>query len=195
MVTMTFNHPGDEGFDPMAVGRALPGVEIRVLAAEDPRLERGLPAGAEGQVAVKSPAMFIGYLGGELAEIVDGFFLTGDLGRLDSYGALTLTGRTNLLIDVGGLKVNPLEVEAALTEHPAVRECVVIPVPVSQTLRRLKAVLTLKSGATAPTDEQLRAWARRRLTPHKIPRHFEVRAQLPKNGAGKTQRQVLLAGG
>jgi acyl-coenzyme A synthetase/AMP-(fatty) acid ligase len=99
------------------------------------------------------------------------------------------------MIDIGGLKVNPLEVEAALAEHPAVRECVVIPVRISQTLVRLKAVLTLKPGASSPSDEEWRDWVRPQLRPYKIPRLFEVRAQLPKSDAGKTQRQILQAGG
>ena len=72
----------------------------------------------------------------------DGFFLTGDLGRLDAHGNLTITGRLKLLIDVGGLKVNPLEVEAVLAQHPGVAACVVVPMRVSETVCRLKAIVT-----------------------------------------------------
>ena len=91
--------------------------------------------------------MFDGYLGATEAlnpVDADGFFRTGDLGALDSHGNLLITGRLKLLIDVGGKKVNPLEVEQVLCEHPGVADCVVLPMPLSATVTRLRAMVTLR---------------------------------------------------
>jgi long-chain acyl-CoA synthetase len=136
------------------------------------------------------------YVGDDSAPTEGGFFLTGDLGRLDARGNLTITGRTKLLIDVGGLKVNPLEVEAVLSQHPAVERCVVVPVKVSDTVSRLKAIVTPRDGAPpedAPTPEALRRFARERLVPYKVPRVFEVRASLPLSPTGKILRHLVAA--
>lgn len=189
--SVTFNDVGTPGFDPGSVGRPMRGVSVRILDAEAPRIDRPLAPGAEGQVAVEAPSMLRAYGDGQAPALEGGHFLTGDLGRLDVAGALTITGRLKLLIDVGGFKVNPLEVEAAIAEHPAVRECVVVPMPVSPTLMRLKAFVTLApGGGIAPGD--LRRFARARLTAYKVPRVFEIRERLPKSPTGKVQRQQLM---
>jgi acyl-CoA synthetase (AMP-forming)/AMP-acid ligase II len=108
--------------------------------------------------------MLSGYLGEASVPTTDGYFLTGDLGRLDEHDNLTITGRLKLLIDVGGLKVNPLEVEEVLAQHPGVSSCVVVPVRVSATVSRLKAIVTpdTAAGAAPPAAGSLRAFARSR---------------------------------
>ena len=83
------------------------------------------PANEEGQIAISAPSMFSDYLNAE-SNLIDGHFPTGDLGHFDASGRLFVTGRLKLLIDVGGLKVNPLEVEAVLQQHPGVAACAVI---------------------------------------------------------------------
>ena len=105
----------------------------------------------------------------------------------------TITGRTKLLIEVGGLKVNPLEVEAVLAQHPGVEQCVVVPVRVSDTVCRLKAVVTPRPGAEAPSPDSLRRFARERLVPYKVPRVFEVRPTLPLSPTGKVLRHLVAA--
>jgi acyl-coenzyme A synthetase/AMP-(fatty) acid ligase len=87
-------------------------------------------------------------------DVVDGFLLTGDQGRLDSDGNLVITGRLKLVVDIGGLKVNLVEVEAALRDHAGVRECAVVPVAVSQTVSRLKAFVVPMSAHAPPPDGQ-----------------------------------------
>lgn len=190
--SVTFNDPAAPGFDPAAVGRPMRGVSIQILDADAPRIDRPLPAGTEGHVAVSAPSMLSAYLGGEGPPLAGGHFLTGDLGRLDAAGALAITGRLKLLIDVGGFKVNPFEVEAAIAGHPAVRECVVVPMPVSPTLMRLKAFVTLAPGRDGIGAGELRRFARARLAAYKVPRVFEVRERLPKSPTGKVQRQQLI---
>lgn len=180
------------GPTPDSVGRPMGGVDVRILDADAPDPSQPLAPGLTGHVAVKAPSMFDGYLGPRALtddSLVDGYFRTGDLGRLDDRGALHITGRLKLLIDVGGVKVNPLEVETVLAAHPQVNECVVVPDPVSPTINRVKAVLTATSNDIDPSE--LRAFLRPRLAAHKIPRTFEVRAELPKSPTGKVLRREV----
>jgi long-chain acyl-CoA synthetase len=186
--SVTFNPPGD-GFDPASVGLPFGGVSIRIL---HPDTNAPVPIGIEGQVAVRADSMFSGYLTGP-ADLIDGYFATGDLGRLDATGRLFLTGRIKLLIDVGGLKVNPLEVEAVLGEHPSVGACAVVPVEQSQTVCRLKAIVTPRDPAAPPAAGELRRFAQSRLAAYKVPRLFEVRDSLPRSASGKVLRHLLEA--
>ena len=192
--SVAYADPTSEGFDPAGVGRPMRGVTIRILDAVAPRVEEPLPPGIEGHVAVSAPSMLSRYVGDDSPPVADGFFLTGDLGRLDRSGALTLTGRTKLLIDVGGRKVNPLEVEAVLAQHPLVERCVVVPVRVSDTVSRLKALVIPRRRAGAePSPEALRRFARERLVAYKVPRVFEIRPSLPTSPTGKVLRHLIAA--
>jgi acyl-CoA synthetase (AMP-forming)/AMP-acid ligase II len=182
--SVTFNDPSDP-FEPASVGRPMPGVSIRILD-----LETYGDGPREGQIAVRAPSMFSGYLG-ESVELIDGHFPTGDIGYLDEMGRVFITGRLKLLIDVGGLKVNPLEVESILMQHPAVEECIVVPLRQSQTVLRLKAIVTPRAGhSTVPIDE-LRDLARKNLSAYKVPRVFEVRESLPRSSTGKILRHLV----
>jgi long-chain acyl-CoA synthetase len=177
--SVTFNSPG-EPFDPASVGRPMRGVSIRVLGGND----------GEGEIAVRAASMFSGYLNGE-AGLIDGYFPTGDIGYVDDLGRLFITGRLKLLIDVGGLKVNPLEVESVLMRHPAVEDCVVVPLRQSETVLRLKAVVMLRGGFGSVAIDELRELARGNLSAYKIPRIFEVRDSLPRSAAGKVLRHLV----
>jgi fatty-acyl-CoA synthase/long-chain acyl-CoA synthetase len=101
---------------------------------------------------------------------------------------LFITGRLKLLVDVGGLKVNPVEVEAALATHPDVAECVVTPMALSDTVTRLRAVYVPSHPARPPRDEELRRHLRGLLAGHKIPRVFQAAHSLPRSPAGKVLR-------
>lgn len=189
--SVTFNDPLLDGFDSAAVGRPMNDVKIRILDIGSADIDRTLPVGVEGQVAVAAPSMFNGYIGESSSGLIDGYFLTGDLGRLDPSGALTITGRLKLLIDIGGLKVNPMEVEEILLQHPAVGACAVVPIQLSQTLFRLKAIVTPRDGGMRLSADALRDFARRRLAPYKVPRVFEIRHALPRSATGKVLRHLL----
>jgi long-chain acyl-CoA synthetase len=186
----TYNDPFAAGFEPGSVGRPMNGVQIRILDASDSRVDRPLPAGAEGHVAVSSPGLLSEYVDDPAAPTSDGFFLTGDLGRFDERGCLHLTGRVKLLIDVGGRKVNPLEVESVLTDHRAVSEAVVVATPFSDTAYRLKAIVVPEPGCGVD-GEELKRFARERLSAYKVPRSVEIRAQLPLSPSGKILRSEL----
>lgn len=175
--SVAYSDPRRAEFDPASVGRPMDGVNIRI--ADD------------GQVWISARSMFSGYMGENQSPIVDGFFPTGDLGRIDEHGNLTITGRIKLLIDIGGLKVNPQEVEEVLRQHPDVGDCVITPVRQSETILRLKAIVTPKYAGQTLDVESLRQFARERLTTHKVPRLFEVRASLPRTATGKLSREKI----
>jgi acyl-CoA synthetase (AMP-forming)/AMP-acid ligase II len=180
--SVTFSHPARDPFEPDSVGRAFGGVELRT---DD-----------NGQLLVRATSMMSGYVGIDARDgcsplDAGGFFPTGDLVRIDASGNLFITGRLKLLIDVGGLKVNPLEVELAMGEHPSVAACVVVPMRLSETVARLKAIVTPADPGRPPQADDLRRFARQRLSAHKVPRVFEVRESLPRSATGKVLRHLL----
>ena len=189
--SVTFSDPGSPGFDPASVGKTMRNVSIRILDLNPPHAVR--PIGAEGQVAVAAPSMLSGYTTGEPAPLSDGHFLTGDIGKLDEHGALTITGRLKLLIDVGGRKVNPAEVESVLLQHPDVGLCAVVPMRVSATVSRVKAVVTPARPDIEISVPDLRQFARERLSAYKVPRMIEVRSSLPTSPVGKVLRHLVEA--
>jgi acyl-CoA synthetase (AMP-forming)/AMP-acid ligase II len=190
--SVTYSDPQAQDFRARGVGRPLAQVEIRILDSEAPDPSRPLAPGAAGVVAVSAASMFERYVGEPAPQLPGGFFLTGDIGELDREGRLELTGRLALLIDVGGRKVNPLEVESVLEAHPAVQAAAVVPARYSRTVSRLKAIIVL-DGASAPDGNALRSYLREQLDEYKIPRRFEFRESLPRSATGKLLRQQLAA--
>jgi acyl-coenzyme A synthetase/AMP-(fatty) acid ligase len=191
--SVAFNDPDIPPFDPTSVGRAMPGMALRVLDPHqrDPTTPR--PTGEEGEVAVQAPSMLDAFVGRTESPTRGGFYLTGDLGRLDEHGRLTISGRVKLLIEVGGQKVNPLEVEQVLLQHHAVNEAAVVPAPVTATVNRLKAVVVVNDPQAFDSAE-LRRFVRQYLRPYKVPRLIETRPGLPRTSAGKIQRRALECG-
>jgi long-chain acyl-CoA synthetase len=183
--------PARGAYRPGCVGQPFPDVEIRVVEGDDPT--RPVSFGVEGQVAVASPSMLSEYLGVSDPVTRDGFLLTGDLGVIDDSGMLELTGRTKFMVDIGGQKVNPLEVEAVLVEHPGVRDAVVVPTAYSETASRLKAIIIPEPGAE-PTRDEIRRFAQERLIHYKVPRSIEITSDVPRSPTGKILRQKLLPG-
>ncbi|MGN6504984.1 MAG: class I adenylate-forming enzyme family protein [Tepidisphaeraceae bacterium] len=194
--SVTFNDPDEPDFVPQSVGRAMENVSIRIQPAEDGaetvQGESAQGDTVQGEIAVRAASMFDGYFG-ESATLSDGFFPTGDLGHLDAAGRLIITGRSRLLIDIGARKVNPLEVEDVLCQHPGVRECVVISMRQSETIRRLRAIVVPEDHESAPSVESIRQFARARLAPFKVPRQIEFWDALPRSATGKVLRQQLEA--
>jgi acyl-CoA synthetase (AMP-forming)/AMP-acid ligase II len=192
--SVTFSDPAGDDYEPDSVGKAMSGVDIRILDVDEPCVDQPRPVGEEGHVAVRSPSMLDRYVNDPQPALSDRYFLTGDLGKLSAAGNLTITGRVKLQINVGGLKVNPLEIERVLMQHPQVGECVVVPMPVTETLDRLRAVVTPREASDPPSSESLREFARERLSCHKIPRIFELRESLPRTPTGKILRSEIQMG-
>lgn len=142
-----------------------------------------------GELMLKSSSMTAGYLGKDSAETFhDGWLMTGDLARIDGEGRLFIVGRTKLLIEVQGYKIDPLEVEDVLGRHPAVAEAAVIGVRDRLSEQRLKAIV-VRTGEVS--DDALVRYLRERLSAHKVPTLIEFRDRLPKSPVGKVLRGSL----
>lgn len=177
---------------PGSVGRPIPGVEIRIVDDE----ERELTTGGEGEVCVRGENVMKGYFG--LPEATrgamtrDGWFKTGDIGALDEDGYLYIRDRKKDMIIIKGLKVFSAQVEAVLTEHPAVAEAAIIGIPDEHGDETIKAYFVLKPGAHA--DKQaLMQFCRSKLDGYKRPRDLEIVDALPKNALQKVLKRELRA--
>ncbi|MFF0081848.1 class I adenylate-forming enzyme family protein [Streptomyces canus] len=166
-----------------SVGRPLPGVEIEVRAPSGELC----PPGVTGLVQVRGEQISGEYKGRSALD-ADGWFPTGDLGRLDADGYLFVEGRADDTIIRGGENIAPAEIEDVLLGHPGVREAVVVGVPDEEWGQRIVAVLV---GTGEP--EEIRLWARRRLRTSKTPDTIVFRDDLPRTGTGKLLRRTLIA--
>lgn len=166
------------------------GMAIRVIDEAG----RDLAPGAVGEVVVSGPTVFPGYLddpeANAAAFLRDGWFRTGDIGYLDDDGFLYLTSRLSEMINRGGEKIAPVEVDQALASHPAVAGAAVFPVPDARLGEDIVAAIVLKPGAAA-TPRELRRWMLDRLSPFKVPRRIWIVEALPKTPTGKVQRRML----
>ncbi|HEU4702439.1 MAG TPA: AMP-binding protein [Conexibacter sp.] len=165
--------------------------DVRVRAVDDDG--EPVAAGTVGELAVASPAMTTGYLDQpELtaAAFRDGWYLTGDLGRVDEEGRVFITGRKKLLIPVGGYKVDPIEVEDVLNAHPAVAEAIVVGVAGANAGEEIVKAAVVPSAACDERD--VVRWAQERLANYKVPQIVEFRDEIPKSPTGKILRQYLL---
>ncbi len=170
-----------------SVGRPLPGVELRIVAAD------GRPSGPgrAGHIQVRGRSVFGGYWRGAAeAFTADGFFDTGDMGRQDADGFVTIVGRSKDLIISGGMNVYPAEVEAVIENQPLIREAAVVGVPHPDFGEAVVACVV--ANGTLETTELLAA-LRERLAAYKRPKHIEVLTELPRNTMGKVQKAALRA--
>jgi len=154
---------------------------------------RHLAANIAGEVVVRGPNVMHGYRNNPEANaesFIDGWFRTGDIGVIDNDGYLALTGRIKELINRGGEKISPEEIEAVLLEHPAVAEAAVFGVPDLKYGEEVSAAVVLRSTATAP---ELQSYCRTRLADFKVPKLIHLVSAIPKNAMGKVQRRDLAA--
>jgi acyl-CoA synthetase (AMP-forming)/AMP-acid ligase II/thioesterase domain-containing protein len=151
--------------------------------------------GPDGEIAVRGPNVIAGYLDDAAANAEafrDGWFLTGDLGHLDEDGYLFVTGRRKDVINRGGAKLMPAEIEAALMAHPRVAEAAAFGVPHAGLGEEVEAVVVLRASA-AITESELRAYAAERLADFKIPRRIHFTSAIPLTSTGKPRRADLPA--
>ncbi|WP_106400925.1 class I adenylate-forming enzyme family protein [Actinocorallia populi] len=150
-------------------GEPLPGVTVKIV---DSLTGAVVPRGEHGEICVKGPTLMLGYAGTPLDETLDadGFFPTGDGGRLDDAGRLFWEGRLTDIIKTGGANVSPLEVDEALSAHPGVKVAKTVGVP-HETLGEAVVACVVPHDGAAPGTEELRAFARERLASYKVPRH------------------------
>ena len=190
---MNTSNPYDGDRIPGSVGFPLPGVEIRVA---DPETGRVLPQGEVGGIEIRGPNVFKGYW--RMPEKTkeefrpDGFFVSGDLGRIDERGYIAIVGRAKDLIISGGFNVYPAEVEAIVEALPGVAECAVIGVPHADFGEAVVAVVTAKAGATLE-EKTIQAALANELAKFKQPKKVFVTTELPRNAMGKVQKKDLRA--
>ena len=174
---------------PGKVGKALPGVEVQLVDAEQNEVEPGTP----GEIEVRGATVFHEYWGKPdetRAAFRDGWFVTGDTAVVED-GSYRILGRSNIdILKTGGHKVSALEIEETLREHACVAECAVVGVPDLEWGERVAAALVLREGSVLDLEE-LRAWARPRLASHKIPSRLLLLEQLPRNAMGKVTKRAI----
>jgi acyl-CoA synthetase (AMP-forming)/AMP-acid ligase II/thioesterase domain-containing protein len=154
---------------------------------------RPLPVGERGEILVRGPTVMSGYLDApELNQVafMDGWFRTGDIGSLDGDGFLSLHGRLSELINRGGEKIAPAEIESALLRHPAIAEAAAFAIPHPR-LGEDVAVAIIPHPGAQTTAAELRQFLQRELASFKIPRRILTLDQLPKGATGKVQRRRL----
>ena len=174
------------------VGWPLPQVKVKIVNDKGD----AVPPGEIGQIALQTPMIFAGYYGlpEETAAAFDaqGYFLTGDLGRLDAQGCLYYVGRCKEVIMVGGINVYPQDIESVLQAYPGVREVAVVGQPDERWGEQVVAYLVAEDGKRL--DEwSLRSWCMQQLADFQQPRRFIFLAALPRNALGKVDRRRLQA--
>jgi acyl-CoA synthetase (AMP-forming)/AMP-acid ligase II len=149
-----------------------------------------LPAGEIGEVVIRGPNVTPGYEANPEANakaFTNGWFRTGDQGSIDAEGYLQLTGRLKELINRGGEKISPLEVDVVLMDHPAVQQCVTFAMPHDKLGEEVAAAVVLREGQTA-SERELRDFASQKLADFKVPRKIVLLQEIPKGATGKLQR-------
>lgn len=149
-----------------------------------------LPQGETGEVVIRGPNVTEGYESNPQANaecFVDGWFRTGDQGFMDEDGYLTITGRLKEIINRGGEKISPREVDEVLMDHEAVRQVVTFAIPHGSLGEDVAAAVALHEGKVAD-ERDLRAFAAERLAAFKVPRKIILVEEIPKGATGKLQR-------
>lgn len=207
----TFNAPVIEGYgmteathqmasNPLAPGAQKPGAVgiaagplVRIASETDDTLLPETP-GETGEVVISGPNVTPGYEGNPEANAkaffeADGarWFRTGDQGAFDSDRYLTLTGRLKEIINRGGEKISPLEIDGTLSAHPAIAQCVTFALPHDKLGEDVAAAVVLKEGATA-SEADIRAYAAEQVAAFKVPRRVSILDEIPKGATGKLQR-------
>lgn len=172
-------------------GRPLPGVDLRIL---DPESGAARAAGEVGEILVRGPSLMLGYLGVPREECFtpEGFFRTGDYGRLDETGTLRFDGRLKEVIKTAGVNVAAAQVEACLGSAPGIAAAYVVPVPHPVRGENVAAFVVARAGSTLDTDAILEH-CRREMAAYKVPRHlFLLTAEaVPRTGTQKVDKPLL----
>lgn len=166
------------------------GVEVRILDNDG----TSLPQGFEGEICIRGINVTKGYINNDKANkesfTRDGFFRTGDQGKLDSEGYVQITGRIKELINRGGEKISPIEVDNALAAHPAVSEAVSFALESEMYGQEVGAAIVVKPGEKV-TVEQLKSFVAEKLARFKIPTKIWFIDLMPKTATGKIQRRLV----
>ena len=174
-----------------AAGRPMPGVDMRFLADDGSEL----PNGEIGEIVARGPQITKGYLNrpeDNANAFRNGWFHTGDVGRIDDEGYLFVLDRKKDMVITGGENVYTREVENVLQQHPDIAEVAVVGVPDEKFGEALLAAVVLKTGKAAPSAEALVAFCRDQLGGYKIPRRYTFMDQLPRTAMGKPSKKDVI---
>ncbi len=179
--------------NPLPPGKRKPGTvgiaagpEVTVIDTD----ANPVPPGTTGEIAIRGENVTSGYENNPKANaeaFIRGWFRTGDQGLMDADGYLTITGRLKEIINRGGEKISPREVDEILLDHPAVQQCVTFAVPHDKLGEDVAAAVVLREGAHAD-EKGLRTYVATRLTDFKVPRKILILPEIPKGATGKIQR-------
>lgn len=182
------NRPGEDPV-PCSAGRACPSYVVRIVGEDGAEL----PAGEIGEMVFQGPAVVRNYYEDEAStrsSFRDGWYYSGDLGRMDAQGNFYFADRKSGMMKVAGHKVFPLEIEQVLLDHPRIREAAVISAQDRLRGEVPKAIIVPKNGAVL-TEKEVVLFCRERLAHYKLPRIVEIREALPKIGSGKINKKAL----
>lgn len=175
---------------PGSIGLPIPDVKVKIIN------DRGQTLGPEqeGELCVRGPNVMLGYYKKEednRQTLKEGWLLTGDMAKIDRDGYVVIMGRKKDMVNVRGLNVYPREIEEVLYRDPRIREAAVIGVPDPHKGEVPKGYVVLKTTGSV-TEHDIIVYLRQHLADYKIPRKVEIRAELPKNSAGKILKRVLI---
>jgi NitT/TauT family transport system permease protein len=186
---LTLTHLEDGQRKMASAGKIAPRVEMKIVGRDGGDLE----VGKIGEIVARGPQIMKGYykdIKATAKKIKEGWYYTGDLGRLDEENYLYVLGRTDDMVITGGLNVYPSEVETVLVNHPKVQEAAVVGIPDSRRGQILRANVVLKHGETA-THREILSFCKERLASFKMPRQLEFKDSLPKSRTGKISKRQL----
>lgn len=184
-------NPMNSNRRPGYVGIPFPDTEVRIGNPEN--LDETMPDGHEGEVLVRGPQVFAGYLNNPEAteaSFHNDWYRTGDVGVMEEDGFIRLVARIKEVIITGGFNVYPLEVEEVLESHTDIADCAVVGLPREDGSESVVAAITLTKGA-ALDPEGLKTYCRERLTRYKVPRTFFHFEELPRDQMGKIRRREV----
>jgi acyl-coenzyme A synthetase/AMP-(fatty) acid ligase len=189
---VTLLGPGEEMVAPGFVGKLVDGLEGRVEGAQGERLAPG----EVGDLGFRAAWMCTGYAGNPQAtaeRFRDGWFYPGDTGSIDAEGKVTLRGRTREVVNYGGLKIWPDDIETVLKQHPEVLDAALVGLPDAEAGQLPVAFVVLRDPQRAGlTEAALKAFCATRLDGGRVPPHFLIATQIPRNAAGKIMRDELI---
>jgi long-chain acyl-CoA synthetase len=176
---------------PGTVGVPLPDTDIKIVDIDNP--DKELSLGEPGEIAVKGPQIMMGYYNNPEETnqaLKEGWFLTGDIGRFDEDGYLTIVDRKKDMIIAGGYNIYPMELDDVLMGHPKILEACTIGIPHEYRGETVKAFIVPKPGEVL-TEEEVIAYCRKNLAAYKVPKIIEFAGELPKTAVGKILRRKL----
>ena len=185
---MNFSNPYDGERIPGSVGPCLPGVKVRITDKN----YNDVPVNTEGEILIKGPNVFNGYWNKpnyNKHAFKDGWFITGDVGKIDEKDYVYLIGRSKDVIISGGINIYPREIEDVIESIPEVKECAVVGIPDKEFGESVKAYVVLNSGAQLAEDDVI-AYCKEKLARFKVPSRV-VFTELPKTSTGKIQKFKL----